>query len=146
MSPPPNAGRVELRVRFAETDAMGVVYHGRYFPWFEIGRVEFLRARGFSQETLAVHQLHLAVTDVACRYHAPARYDDSIVVYTWLAVLGQARIAFEYRAYRDEAALLTTARTEHVLTNAAGRPVMVKRYPALWENLRAAMSRDSGQQ
>ena len=74
-----------LRVRYAETDQMGVVYHANYFIWFEVGRVEMLRQLGFCYRDMeAADGCYIAVVDARCRYKAPARYDDELIVRTYL--------------------------------------------------------------
>jgi len=74
-----------LRVRYAETDQMGVVYHANHFIWFEIGRVELMRQLGFSYRDMErEHECFIPVVDARCRYKAPARYDDEIIVRTYL--------------------------------------------------------------
>src|SRR5690348_7753001 len=74
-----------LRVRYAETDQMGVVYHANYFVWFEVGRVEMLRQLGFSYRDMEANdRCCIAVVDARCRYKAPARYDDELIVRTYL--------------------------------------------------------------
>src|ERR1700736_3420988 len=79
------ANETRLRVRYAETDKMGVVYHANHFIWFEIGRVEFLRQLGFSYRDMEEKdRCFIAVVDARCRYKAPARYDDEITVRTHL--------------------------------------------------------------
>ena len=83
MSAPIASCQVEIRVRYAETDQMGVVYHSNFFIWFEVGRVELLRQLGFTyKEMESVDDTHLPVVEVRCRYKAPAQYDDLLVVRT----------------------------------------------------------------
>ena len=82
---PPTATPYRVRVLFADTDAMGVVYHGRFFPWFEAGRGEYLRARGYTYREMEAAGVGLAVLEVQCRFRAAARYDDLLLLYTWLA-------------------------------------------------------------
>jgi len=80
-----NVCEVTIRVRYAETDQMGVVYHANHFIWFEVGRVEFLRQLGFSYREMEEKDgCCIAVVDARCRYKAPARYDDEITVRTRL--------------------------------------------------------------
>src|SRR5438477_10157177 len=99
--PHPAALRTEIafRVRYAETDAMGIVHHSRYFPWFEMGRTEFLRERGFTYREMESLGIELAVIEATCRYRAPARYDDLIRLVTWLDELSRVRVRFGYAAY-----------------------------------------------
>jgi acyl-CoA thioester hydrolase len=99
-----NAAVVEsrLRVRYAETDQMGVVYHSNFIIWMEVGRVEMLRALGYSYREMEQDGLHLPVAEVKCRYKAPAKYDDLIVIRTRMINLRGFLIHFGYEILRDE--------------------------------------------
>lgn len=109
-----------LRVRYAETDKMGVVYHANHFIWFEVGRVEFLRQLGFSyREMEEKDACFIAVVDARCRYKAPARYDDEIIVRTHLKNVRESVIHFGYELIRsDDGVLLAEGETTHIVTNA----------------------------
>lgn len=111
---------VRLRVRYAETDQMGVVYHANYFIWLEVGRVEFLRQLGFSyREMEASDQCFIAVVDAKCRYKAPARYDDEVIVRTHLKNVRESLVHFGYELFRaSDNTLLAEAETTHVVTDA----------------------------
>ncbi len=112
------------RVRYAETDQMGVVYHANYFIWFEIGRAAFCRHRGFAYRELEQNNgLYIIVAEARCRFKAPARYDDEILVRTRLKDCRKRVLVFEYQVYRqvsDE--LLAEGETVHVITDREGRP------------------------
>jgi acyl-CoA thioester hydrolase len=109
-----------LRVRYAETDQMGVVYHANYFIWFEIGRVEYLRQLGFSYRDMEKDDgCFIAVVDARCRYKAPARYDDELIVRTHIRNARESLIHFGYKLLRvTDGALLAEGETTHVATNA----------------------------
>jgi acyl-CoA thioester hydrolase len=113
-------GEVSIRVRYAETDQMGVVYHANYFVWFEVGRVEFLRQMGFSYREMEENDAcFIAVVDARCRYKAPAHYDDEISVRTTLKNVRESVIHFGYELVRDvDATLLAEGETMHVVTDA----------------------------
>jgi acyl-CoA thioester hydrolase len=108
-----------LRVRYAETDQMGVVYHANYFVWFEIGRVELLRQLGFSYRDMEdLDGCAIAVIDARCRYKAPARYDDEIIVRTRLKYIRESLIQFEYELMRaDDGTLLAEGDTTHIVVD-----------------------------
>lgn len=89
-----------MRVRFCDTDLMGIVHHANYFAYFEIGRVEWLRRRGVTYASWAARGMHLPVVDAQIRYRAPARFDDVIEVDTMLAELRAASLRFDYRIHR----------------------------------------------
>jgi acyl-CoA thioester hydrolase len=116
-------GRVEFRVRYAETDAMGFVYHTHYLVWCEVGRTSLLRELGTSYAELERQGVFLAVSQAEIRYHAPARYDDLIRVDTRLGGVRSRGVIFDYEV--EDASTrrrLATARTHLVCLDAAGRP------------------------
>jgi acyl-CoA thioester hydrolase len=118
--PPPSVHfETRVRVRYAETDQMGVVYHANHFVWFEIGRVEFLRRLGFSYRDMEKNEgCFIAVVDARCRYRAPAFYDDEIVVRTRLKHIRNSVIHFGYELLRaGDGVLLAEGETTHVVTN-----------------------------
>ena len=111
----------ELRVRYAETDQMHVVYYANYLVWFEIGRVELLRTLGLSYDELErTHQRILPVVEASCRYRSPARYDDAILIETTPSLVRGPVIKFAYRVLRKgsdgvESVLLAEGETVHVV-------------------------------
>jgi acyl-CoA thioester hydrolase len=121
----PNAARssaVEFRVRYAETDQMGVVYYANYLVWCEVGRVEWLRERGLDYRTLESSGTGLAVSDATLRYLAPARYDDRIRVITRLESVRSRQLHFSYRIERaEDGAHLVDASTTLVSIDPNGR-------------------------
>ncbi|MCU0618334.1 MAG: acyl-CoA thioesterase [Gemmatimonadaceae bacterium] len=121
---PPLAAVAELRVRYAETDQMGVVYHANYLAWCEVGRTEFIRARGLSYAELERAGTGLAVMDATLRFHAPARYDDVIRITTTLAELKSRTLRFDYLIEQAETGTrLVTASTTLVGLGPDGRVV-----------------------
>jgi acyl-CoA thioester hydrolase len=109
-----------LRVRYAETDQMNVVYHSNYVIYFEVGRVEFMRQLGFTYREMELEdQLHLPVVEVRCRFKAPARYDDELIIRTHIARLRSSLIQFQYQILRgDDGTLLAEGESTHVSVNA----------------------------
>ena len=117
------AGTTRIRVRYAETDQMGVVYHGNYFTWFEVGRVELLRQLGWSYRTLEADGVSLPVIEATCQYRHPARYDDELEIRTTGRLTSPLRVEFTYELVRlADDRLLATARTMHGPVNREGRP------------------------
>lgn len=106
-----------LRVRYAETDQMGVVYHANYLVWFEVGRVDFIRTLGLDYRSMEREDgLGIAVVDVSARYKSPARYDDELVVETRLLAARGPVIKFGYRIVRSrDRAILCEGETVHVV-------------------------------
>ena len=112
-----------LRVRYAETDKMGVVYHANYLVWFEIGRTEFCRARGFSYRDMEESEnAFLVVAESYCRYKAPAYYDDVLVVRTHITELRRRSLRFGYEIIREpDGTVIAEGETGHVVTDGNGR-------------------------
>ena len=113
-----------LRVRYAETDQMGVVYHSNYLIWFEVGRVETMRALGFDYKTMETDDdCHIVVVEAHCRYEKPARYDQVLRVRTRIAEWRNRIVKFSYEIFLDEdSSLLATGYTTHVICGSNGRP------------------------
>jgi acyl-CoA thioester hydrolase len=121
-----DATRSELRVRYSETDQMGVVYHTNYLVWCEIGRTDFIRASGLTYAELEHRGVLLAVAEASIRYHAAARYDDLIAVHTMLAAVRSRAVTFDYLiAHAGTGDRLATARTVLVSLDRGGRPTML---------------------
>ena len=120
----PRVHPVELRVRYAETDRMGVVYHANYLAWCEVGRTEYIRTLGVSYGELEAGGLLLAVSDASLRYHAPARYDDVVRVDTSISELRSRTVTFEYLISNAASGTrLVSARTTLVSMDPGGRTV-----------------------
>ncbi|MBL0311340.1 MAG: acyl-CoA thioesterase [Holophagaceae bacterium] len=110
----------QLRVRYVETDAMGIVHHASYVAWLELGRTELLRGLGQSYREWERAGVHLTVAEVHLKYRAPAYFDDLVEVHTCVAETGRRRVGFTYRIERD-GVLLAEASTVHLATNANGK-------------------------
>jgi len=113
------SGETKLRVRYAETDKMGVVYHSNFVIWFEVGRVELLRQLGFQySEMEAEDNCHIPVVDLRVRYKSPALYDDEIVVRTEIKNVRSSLLHFSYEIFREaDRTLLATGETMHIIVN-----------------------------
>jgi acyl-CoA thioester hydrolase len=120
----PRTGTVELRVRYAETDQMGVVYHSHYLVWCEMGRTGLIRDLGMPYADMEASGVLLAVAEATIRYHAPARYDDRIRVETTISDVRSRTVTFEYSVrHADTDARLVTASTKLVCLDRSGRGV-----------------------
>jgi acyl-CoA thioester hydrolase len=107
-----------VRVRYADTDAMGVVYYANYFAYFESGRVEYLRAAGADYREIEAGGAVAAVTRADCRYLASARFDDLLAIHTRAAAIGRATMRFEYQIRREaDGLLIAEGYTEHACLN-----------------------------
>lgn len=114
---------IEFRVRYAETDQMGVVYHTNYLVWCEMGRTDFIRRRGMSYADMERSGTLLAVADLSARFHGAARYEELIRVQTTLAEIQSRFIVFDYLVMNAESGQrLVTARTALVSIDASGKP------------------------
>jgi acyl-CoA thioester hydrolase len=112
-----------VRVRYAETDQMGVAYYANYLVWFEVGRSHFCHECGFSYRDMERDAgLYLIVAEACCRYKAPARYEDDLVIRTVIKELTRRTVRFGYEIKRADGADVATGETLHVLINSEGRP------------------------
>jgi acyl-CoA thioester hydrolase len=113
-----------VRVRYAETDQMGVVYYGNYYLWFEVGRVELCRQLGFEYKKMeSEDDSFIVVAESSCRYRKPAEFDDILRIRTRIADAQRRTIRFAYEIYRDETnELLANGETFHVICDRLGRP------------------------
>jgi acyl-CoA thioester hydrolase len=113
-----------IRVRYKDTDQMGVVYHGNYFTFFEVGRVEYLRSRGMTYKDMEQHHdSYIVVAESHCRYLRPARYDDVLRVRTRVSRARRRTLHFSYEITNEASGeLLAIGETVHVVCNKAGRP------------------------
>ena len=123
MSPEGRVVETELRVRYSETDRMGIVYHGAYVSWFEVGRTEFCRAAGFPYRRMEDDGLWILVTRVECVYRRPARYDDRILVLARMTELGGRGLAFAYEVVNQQRERVADGASRHVFADTTGRPV-----------------------
>ena len=114
-----------LRVRYAETDQMGIVYYANYFVWMEVGRVDYCRDAGFEYRDMECEDgVMLTVTEAKCRYRAAARFDDEVRVRTWLAEVRSRTVRFAYEMHRaSDDQLLVTGETLHMVRDREGKPV-----------------------
>jgi acyl-CoA thioester hydrolase len=116
-----------VRVRYAETDQMGVVYHANYLVWFEVGRVELIRALGFEYTRMEKEDdCHIVVADAHCRYQQSARYDEVLRIRTRIAESRNRIVKFSYEVFRDaDGQLLATGETTHIICGSNGRPKLL---------------------
>ncbi|MEN9488234.1 MAG: hypothetical protein RL494_499 [Bacteroidota bacterium] len=119
----------KVRVRYAETDQMGVVYHGNYAQYFEMGRVEWLRNLGISYKWMEENGIMLPVVSLTMNYKKPARYDDELRVKTILKSQTSVKIEFDYEIYNQKDELLTTGNSVLVFVDMkTGRPTLPPEY------------------
>jgi acyl-CoA thioester hydrolase len=131
--------QTRIRVRYAETDQMGVVYYANFFIWFELGRVELLRQLGFQYKQMEIDDdCHIPVVEANCRYKSPARYDDELLLETRVLELRRSVIKFGYRLLRQEVEaprLLAEGETTHVTVDRRMHKVpLPRKYAAVLEH------------
>jgi len=127
------SSKTHVRVRYSETDQMGIVYHANYFVWFEVGRSELFRELDLPYTQFEEQGLGLAVIEASCRYRKPSRYDDDLVIVTELDKISSRSANFSYQVYREEI-LLAEGKTVHVFINKEGRPADVRKFE-IWSRL-----------
>ena len=129
MTQPINTGKIEIRIRYAETDAMGVLHHSRFWVYFEMGRTELLRTQGCDYAGLEKQGVFFVVAKCAARYLVPARYDEVLELTTTISRLGMARIDHTYELRRKdpsgEGLLLATAETTLACVNREGQIIAI---------------------
>jgi acyl-CoA thioester hydrolase len=135
-------GEARVRVRYAETDQMGVVYHANYLVWFEVGRVELMRQRGLDYKKMEAEEgCGIAVVEASVRYKAPARYDDELVIETRVLMVRGPVIRFGYRIVRaGDRLLLCEGETMHLVV---GRDMKRRRLPKKYAEILGAAASDS---
>jgi len=118
---------IDVRVRYAETDQMGIVYHANYLVWFEIGRTELLRQCGFAYRDMEEQEgCFIVVTRASCAFHQVARYDDVLTIRTRVKRLQSRTVDFSYEVLSEDDHRIATGETSHVVTDRSGRP---RRFP-----------------
>ncbi len=114
-----------IRVRYAETDRMGIVYHAHYLVWFEIGRTEFCRAAGIPYRKMEEEGILIPVTGVDCTYRRAARYDDDVTIRTRVGEVGSRGLTFFYEVVGPDGTLLAEGSTRHVFTDVTTKPIRI---------------------
>ena len=138
----PTTGEARVRVRYAETDQMGVVYHANYLVWFEVGRVELMRQRGLDYKRMELDEgCWIAVVEATVRFKAPARYDDELLIETRVITLRGPIIRFGYKILRvEDDLLLCEGETVHV---AVGRDMKRRSFPKQYAEILHAPASDA---
>ncbi len=132
--------RFSFRVRYEETDRMGIVYHSNYIVWFDMGRTEFLRALGYAYSDLEKEGVWLPIIEVGCTYKNPAKYDEEVTVETHIEELTRVKIRFGYKVYRGEE-LLVEGFTVQAFTTDKLKPIGLNRVrPDIYKMLSDAAS------
>lgn len=136
--------KTHIRVRYAETDMMGIVHHSRYYPWFEAARSDFIRSAGVSYRDMEKAGILMPLTETHAHYYAGLTYEDEAVIICRLCEMGVAKCRFEYEVYRaSDNKLMTTGYTRHGFVNRNFEPVNLKKADSkMWELLRGLVSEE----
>ena len=118
----------KIRVRYKETDQMGIVHHSNYYTWFEVGRTEFMRSLGLSYRAMEERGFMLPLTESHCQYKLGARYDDVVIVRTKMTGFSGVRVTMEYDVIREiDGNLVALGKTVHAITDKHLKPVNIKK-------------------
>ncbi len=140
LTPKGRISQTQIRVRYAETDAMGIVHHSRYIPWFELGRSDWMREAGLPYSVFEKTGYYLTVTEVQARYYHPAVYDELVTIYTWIEEVKSRGITIGYEVRNEAGQRLVQGITKHVCITHAGKPVRLP--PELLAMFRAGIQQD----
>ena len=111
-----------VRVRYADTDRMGVAYYANYFVWFEVGRTEWFRATGTSYREIESDGVWLPVVEAHCEYRQSARYDDDLEIHARATLMSPVRVRFDYEVHRPDGSVAAVGHTVHAAIDAEGKP------------------------
>jgi acyl-CoA thioester hydrolase len=129
-----------FRVRYVETDKMGIVYHSNYYVWFDMGRTEFMRGLGYDYSSMEKEGVLLPILETHCTYKKPARYDDVITVKTMLAGLKGVKVTFKYEVYNENGEMISFGSTVQAVVNKEMHPINLKKaMPEIYEKLAACI-------
>ncbi|HHU77924.1 MAG: acyl-CoA thioesterase [Caldicoprobacterales bacterium] len=130
-----NIGETKIKVRYQETDQMGIVHHSNYLIWFEVGRTEFLHDAGFNYGRMEERGVMLPLTEARCTYLHGAKYEDNLIIRTWIEKFAGVRLTMAYEAIREEdGLLLAKGSTVHAFTDKSLKPINVRRkHPEIYQ-------------
>lgn len=131
--------KTRLRVRYAETDQMGIVYHSNYLIWFEVGRSELFRELNLPYTMFEEQGLGLAVVEASCKYRKPTHYDDELIIVTEIEHMTSKKVIFSYSVFREKT-LLAEGKTFHLFINKEGRSTDVRNY-SIWQLLQPVLEK-----
>lgn len=117
-----------LKVRYVETDQMGVVHHSNYYAWFEVGRGEFIKESGMSYKEMEEHNILIPLVESSCKYIVAARYDDIVIIRSWIQKLSPVKVIFNYEVIREQdGVLLSRGSTTHAFVNSDFEIINIKK-------------------
>ena len=127
----------KIKVRYVETDQMGIVHHSNYYPWFEVGRTEFIKEIGMSYSDMEAQDVMLPLVESSCKYIIGAKYEDDLTIETWIKELTGAKVIFNYHVVRDtDKKIIAKGSTTHAFVNKEFRVMnLKKKNNDMWEKL-----------
>lgn len=129
--------KTSFKVRYVETDKMGIVHHSNYYPWFEIGRGEFIKETGISYKDMEEQGILMPLVESYCKYIVPAKYEDLVTIETWIETLSPAKVIFNYKVIREEdGVLLAKGSTTHAFVNSDFKIINIKKLNnTIWDTI-----------
>jgi len=134
----------KIKVRYVETDQMGIVHHSNYYPWFEVGRTEFIKEIGMTYSQMEAENVMLPLVESSCKYIIGARYEDELTIQTWIEELTGAKVVFKYQVVRDsDSKIIAKGSTIHAFVNKEFRVMNLKKKNSdMWEKLNALCNKE----
>ena len=129
--------KTSFKVRYVETDKMGIVHHSNYYPWFEIGRGEFIKETDISYKDMEEQGILMPLAESYCKYIVPAKYEDLVTIETWIETLSPVKVIFNYKVIREEdGALLAKGSTTHAFVNSDFKIINIKKLNnIIWDKI-----------
>lgn len=129
--------KTSFKVRYVETDKMGIVHHSNYYPWFEIGRGEFIKETNISYKDMEEQGILMPLAESYCKYIMPAKYEDLITIETWIETLSPVKVIFNYKVIREEdEVLLAKGSTTHAFVNSDFKIINIKKLKnSIWDKI-----------
>lgn len=129
--------RTSFKVRYVETDKMGIVHHSNYYPWFEIGRGEFIKETDISYKDMEEQGILMPLAESYCKYIIPAKYEDLITIETWIETLSPVKVIFNYKVIREvDGVLLAKGSTTHAFVNSDFKIINIKKLNnIIWDKI-----------
>jgi len=129
----------KIKVRYVETDQMGIVHHSNYYPWFEVGRTEFIKEIGMTYSDMEAQNVMLPLVESSCKYIIGAKYEEELTIQTWIEELTGAKIVFKYQVVRDlDGKVIAKGSTIHAFVNKEFRVINLKKKNSdMWDKMNA---------
>lgn len=131
----------KITVRYVETDQMGIAHHSNYFPWFEVGRTEFIKELGMSYTEMENGGVFLPLIETGCKYKIPAKYEDSLIINTSIELLEPVKVIFRYEVVKEpDLKLIAEGFTFHAFVDKTMKPINLrKKFPEMWNIMQSGL-------